>query len=137
MNSSKQLYSLKHDSTRIKMIQEASLDSSSRSGFIIENGLLFGTPEWFNALEIGGIKRHIIEGTILDVSLSGHCDFPEFTLQSKNGKSHWERLGNPNAYVVGDKICITYVEQKYKRPSDISGTIAKCIIDIKTIEYVH
>jgi len=53
-----QIYSLKNDFKRIKMVQEASIDKNSYSGYKIENGLLFGTKEWFTAIDNGIIHKH-------------------------------------------------------------------------------
>lgn len=130
----KQIYTLKNDFRRIKMIQEASLNKNSYSGYKIENGLLFGTKEWFNAIGNGIIPKHIIKGVISRVYMSGHNDYPEFEIESNEGKTTWTREGIDAAYKVGKNIELIYVEQKYKRPTDIIGAISKCVIEIKIAE---
>lgn len=132
--SLKQIYNLKNDSRRIKMVQEASLDKGSRSGLKIENGLLFGTNEWFSAIENGIIPKHVINGIISRVYMSGHNDFPECEIESNKGKTTWMREGIDEAYKVGKRIELIYVEQKFKRPIDILGAISKCVIEIKIAE---
>jgi len=130
----KQIYNLKNDSRRIKIIQEASLDKNSYAGYKTENGLLFGTKEWFNAIEKGMIPIHTIKGIISRVYMSGHNDYPEFEIESNEGKTTWTREGIDAAYKVGSSIELIYVEQKYKRPTDITGAISKCVIEIKIAE---
>lgn len=129
-----QIYNLKDDSLRINMIQEASLDKNSYAGYKTENGLLFGTKEWFNAIENNIIPKHTIKGFICSVYMSGHNDYPEFEIKSGDSKTTWVREGNGAAYKVGKSIELTYVEQKYKRPTDITGAISKCVIEIKIAE---
>lgn len=132
--SLKQIYNLKNDSRRIKMVQEASLDKDSRSGLKIENGLLFGTKEWFSAIENDIIPKHVINGIISRVYMSDHNDFPEFEIESNEGKTTWMREGIDEEYKVGKRIELIYVEQKFKRPIDIIGTISKYVIEIKIAE---
>jgi hypothetical protein len=130
----KQIYNLKNDFIRIKMVQEVSLDKNSYAGYKTENGLLFGSKEWFNAVENGIILKHTIKGFISRVYMSGHNDYPEFEIENNEGKTTWIREGTDKAYKVGKNIELTYVEQKYKRPTDVTGVISKCIIEIKIAE---
>lgn len=129
--SLKQIYSLKNDFGLIKRIQEASLDKNFYAGYKIENGLLFGTKEWFNAIENGIIPKHTNKGLISSVYMSGHNDYPEFEIENNEGKNTWTRKGIDEAYQVGKYIELIYVEQKYKKPTSITGTISKCVIEIK------
>jgi hypothetical protein len=131
MHLLKLIYSLKGDYGQIKMVQEASLDKKSYAGYKMENGLLFGTKEWFDAIEQGIISRHSVKGIISRVYISGHNDYPEFEIENSEGKTIWSKLGYDAAYQVGKSIELIYVEQKYKRPTDITGTISKCVIEIK------
>jgi len=116
------------------MVQEASLNKKNYAGYKIENGLLFGTKEWFSAIENGMISKHIVEGFISRVYMSGHNDYPEFEIENNHGKSTWTREGIDEAYKVGKNIELIYVEQKYKQPTDITGMISKCVIEIKIAE---
>lgn len=130
----KQIYNLKDDFKRIKMVQEASLDKNSYAGYKTENGLLFGTKEWFNAIENGIISKHTVKGFISRVYMSGHNDYPEFEIENNEGKTIWTREGIDEAYKDGKSIELIYVEQKYKRPTDITGAISKCVLAIKIAE---
>lgn len=134
MNQLKEIYNLKNDVNRIKMIQEASLDKSLQSGLKIENGLLFGTKEWFNAIENCIIVKHTVKGIISRVYMSGHNDYPEFEIESNEDKTTWTREGIDKAYKIGKSVELIYVEQKYKRPTDVTGSISKCVIEIKIAE---
>jgi len=66
--------------------------------------------------------------------MSGHNDYPEFEVENSEGKTVWTRLGYDAAYQVGKKVELIYVEQKYKRPTDITGAISKCVIEIRVAE---
>ena len=94
MNLFKSIYNLKGDNSRIKMVQEASLDNKSFAGYKQENGLLFGTKEWFDAIETGKILKNVVRGVITRVYMSGQNDFPEFEVENIEGKTIWTRLGN-------------------------------------------
>lgn len=134
MNSLNEVYNLKEDIERIKNVQQASLDKNSLSGYKIEDGLLFGTIEWFNALESGKILKHVVQGVISRVYTSGHNDYLEFEIENNQGKTTWTRDGNSSAYKVGRNVELTYVKQKYKRPSDISGVYSNSVIQIRISE---
>ncbi len=130
----KQIYNLKDDFRRTKMVQEASLDKNSYAGYKTENGLLFGTKEWFSAIENNIIPKHTVKGFISRVYMSGHNDYPEFEIESNEDKTTWTREGIDESYKVGKSIELVYVEQKYKRPTDVTGVISKCVIEIKIAE---
>ena len=125
MTITKEIYNLKDDKAYIKMVQDASLDKSSTSGLKIENGLLYGTKDWFNAIERGQIITQTISGTISKVYMSGHNDYPEFEIDSNGNKTSWTRKGIDNAYVVGRHVELIYVIQKFKR-----GATTQCVIKI-------
>lgn len=131
MNLLKSIYNIKNDKRLIEIIQEASNDKKSYAGYKIENGLLFGTKEWFDAIEQGIIPKYIIKGVISSVYMSGHNDYPEFEIENSKGKTIWTRVGHDAAYQIGKSIELVYVEQKYKRSTDITGAISKCVIEIK------
>lgn len=113
------------------MVQEASLDKKSYAGYKIENGLLFGTTEWFDAIDNGIILKYLISGSISNIYLSGQNDYTEFEITSDEDKTTWPIKGDNAIYKIGKNITLTYIEQKFKRPSDITGLISKCIISIE------
>jgi len=126
MNQLKEIYNLKNDHDRIKLIQDASADPSRRIGLKIENGLLFGTKEWFNAIDSGIIETHNENGIISKVYLSGHNDYPEFELENNGITTTWTRVGVDDAYVVGKNVEVVFVEQKLK-----DGHIGKSVITVR------
>ncbi len=131
MEKMTEIYNLRNDKRRITSTQNASLNERSDSGLKVQNGLLFGSEEWFVAVETGGIKNHILNGVISKVFTSGHGDFPEFEIETEHGKTSWMRVGLDSEYKVGRKIELTYVEQQYKRPIAVLGPISKCVTQIK------
>jgi hypothetical protein len=131
MNNFRMIYDIRNDSNLITMIQDASLDKESYVGYKIELGLLFGTKEWFDALNDNKISKYVINGIISNIYMLGHNDYPEFEIKNNEGNTIWPRKGNPEEYKVGKNIRLIYIEQKYKRPTSITGVIAKCIIKIE------
>ena len=125
-----EIYNLKHDKLLVKRVQEVSLDPKSSNGFKIEDGLLFGSPEWFHAIEIGKIPSETINGTLSRVYMSGHNDYPEFEVDSDGIKTQWTREGDDSAYVVNRQVKLTYVIQKFKRPISILGPTTKTVLQI-------
>ncbi|MFM7021514.1 MAG: hypothetical protein ACKOXB_00940 [Flavobacteriales bacterium] len=121
----KTVYNLKDDSRRIKLIQETSLDSKSIYGYKIIDNLLFGSKDWFKAIEIGKISTYNVQGIISKLIEAGHNDYPEFELENGDGKFLWTRYGNSKLYVVGKKVEVIFIEQKFKR-----GGESRCIIQI-------
>jgi hypothetical protein len=115
MTELKTVYRLKDDKTRIGILQSASSDSDSSYGLKIQNGLLVGTREWFNAIDSGQIKSVTLHGTITKVFMSGHNDYPEFEVESMGQKTSWTRYGQDEFYKPGKKIELRVVQQKFKR----------------------
>lgn len=121
-----EIYNLKNDVIQIHLIQEASLSKNIAIGLKIENNLLFGSEQWFHAINNGIIQRHVIHGYISNVYMSGHNDYPVFEVTDKDGtKTVWERKGNEGFYIERRGIEIIYVAQKLKM-----GKITNCIIKI-------
>ncbi len=113
------IYDLHHDKRAVKLIQDATLNTED-FGFKQEHGL-FGSREWWQAIEQEMIPMKRIEGIISRVYMSGHNDFPEFEVISAEGKTSWERKGNDRYYVVGKRTKIIHVTQKFKKPLEIRG----------------
>jgi len=125
MSTFKTAYDLKLDTRQIKTVQSASLDPLSRYGYKIENDLLFGTAEWFNALD-----GHVIKGIISKVYMAGMNDFPQFEIESAQGITTWIRTGDDSMYKIGRNVELIYVEQKFKT----DATLRKCVIRINIEE---
>ena len=106
----KNIYSLKDDSHSIKLIQDATLNTE-KYGIVSEHGL-FGSDEWWSAIENKAIELKIIEGLISKVYMSGHNDFPQFDINSNGNVTSWERMGIDDFYKVGAKVKLEYVQVK-------------------------
>ena len=109
------VYDLRDDNRTIKLIQNATLNTKD-FGLKPEHGL-FGSGEWWQAIENGTIPKNVLEGTISRVYMSGHNDFPEVEVTARDGsKTNWGRRGHDKYYVLGKKAKIVYVVQRPKRP---------------------
>jgi hypothetical protein len=121
-----EIYNLKNDAIQIRLIQEVSLSENNRIGLKMENGLLYGSNEWFHAVNNGTIPKCIVHGYISKIYMGGHNDFPEFEVTDLNGvKTVWEKKGNDAFYIEGRGIEIIYISQKFK-----TGNVTNCIIKI-------
>ncbi|WP_276134852.1 hypothetical protein [Polluticoccus soli] len=129
MEQLKETYNLRNDSQHIKAVQAASLHPDFRVGLKMENGLLYGSAQWFEAIENGMIPTHVITGKISKVYMTGHNDFPMFDISDGNNTTEWERRGIDDQYVVGKEVELSYVLQKFKR-----GYTRECVISIKISE---
>jgi len=127
------VYDFEKDKERIKDIQDATLNTID-FGLQIEHGLV-GSDEWWLAIDKGLFSKIVIEGTISRVFMSGHNDYPEFELLTKDGRSNWSRMANTasedDLYVGGRKARITYIEQKFKKSVPGIGIIDKFVLTIE------
>ncbi len=114
------VYDLKEDHEYIRRVQEAILTTTdARDKLVnklkIEKYGLFGSWEWWKAIENGTIPVDFIEGVITRVYMGGHNDFPEFEMDDGQEKTCWERKGKDEMYQVGRKIKIKYYLEKVSR----------------------
>ena len=125
------VYRLKDDKNEIEILQAASSDPKSPNGLKIENGLLVGTDNWFNAIDSGLLEKTTLHGTITKVFMSGHNDWPEFEMDVNGQRTNWTRCGKDDFYKVGKQIELTFVKQKFKRPIDILGPTTDLVTEIR------
>jgi hypothetical protein len=76
-----------------------------------------GTPEWWQAMKDGRIPVFEEEGAITRIFESGHGDWPEFEVSSREGSSRWTRLGDQAPYALGRVVRIRYVRQRSRMKS--------------------
>ena len=111
------VYDLKADHTFISAVQKATLETGDY-GLVPEHGL-FGSPEWWQAINAGVIPTNTIEGVISRVYMSGHNDWPEFEINDGVDKTSWTREVNERKddamYRVGKRVKLKYVKQKFKK----------------------
>jgi len=103
----KQIYSFKKDKRAIRNIQKAT-QRTDNYGVVSDYGL-FGSKEWWAALEQGEIDVYTIVGEISDVYMSGHNDYPQFDVRSNGEVSSWTREGKDKFYKVGNKVKLEYI----------------------------
>jgi hypothetical protein len=125
------VYNFRDDRGAIKRLQEASVDKKSNYGLKVENGLLVGSNEWFQAIDDNIIPKVTLTGIIAKVHMSGHNDWPEFEIKSNEGLSTWTREGEDKLYQVGKLVEIDFVIQKFKRPCDMLGPTTKKVLAIR------
>lgn len=125
------IYKFRDNKEAIERLQEVSSDPKSIHGLKVENELLAGAKEWFLATEDGRIPIETLEGRISKVYMSGHNDYPEFEIESKEGLSTWTKQGHDSLYQVGKLVEIDFVIQKYKRPWDMLGPTTKLVLEIR------
>ncbi len=126
----KTIYRLNNDTSRISDVQRESMRATGKFGYKIENGLLFGSREWFEAIETGAIRKYVVHGVICRVYVTGHNDYAMFDIEDDEGETAWTQFGPSSEYLVGRHVELVYVNQKFKRPSDIIGVSSKCVIEV-------
>ena len=127
------IYDLRHDGDHVAAVQKATL-STTDFGLVPEHGL-FGSDEWWQAVDSGEIPTHVSEGRISRVFMSGHNDYPEFTVggrswtrqTSETTGGTLSRRAKAELFRVGSYARVLYVMQKSKRPD--WGT-HECAIEI-------
>jgi len=91
-------YDLRKDMRHIKHVQKATLETE-RYGIVQDHGL-FGSEDWWQAIQSGALPVQTIKGRISRVYMSGHNDFPEFEVDDGARKTSWERRGKDSLYIV-------------------------------------
>ena len=107
------VYDLAVDNELVAKVQRATLTTSDFG--IIPEVALYGSPEWWQAIEDGRIPPHVIEGEVCDVFTSGESNWPQFEIDSNGQKTVWTRFGNADSYSIGQRVRLRYVVQKAKK----------------------
>jgi hypothetical protein len=107
------VYDLRDDSKYVRQVQEATL---TRAGFGLQPiPALFGSPEWWSALDSAALPLHRVTGTISNVYWGSMGDWPEFKLRNDDGaETTWTRQGDHTRYVEGLRGEAHYVMQLFK-----------------------
>lgn len=127
------IYRFQDDVEGIARIQSVSRDPTSSYGVKMENGLLIGSLEWFDALNTGKLAKTTLWGRITKVYMAGHNDWPEFELEAEGVRTTWPRwasVGQDHWYQVGRRLELTYVLQKFKRPWALTGPTFQQVLEI-------
>jgi len=107
------IYDLAQDKELVSKVQQATMQTKDYG--LVPEVALYGSKDWWEAIEKGVIQKHEIVGTISRVYMSGHNDWPEFEIDSDGEKSSWTRVGSDDFYEVGRRIKLVYVVQKAKK----------------------
>jgi len=135
----KKVYDLREDVETVALIQKASLTTKDR-GLVPEHGL-FGSTEWWWAIDDSVLPIVHVEGLISRVFMSGHNDYEEFEIDSGGELSSWarvtsggkggspERIAKAAMYKVGRAVHLTYVKQRFRQT--LSGIpFSKSVLEI-------
>ena len=107
------VYDLAQDPDTIELVQRATLKSRQ---FGLEPEIaLYGSADWWRAISDGRIPTHTVQGTISQVLMSGHGDWPEFDVDSEGTTTRWARLGAQEFYREGKRVKIEYVLQRRRK----------------------
>ncbi|MFU8829938.1 MAG: hypothetical protein ACNA8P_10975 [Phycisphaerales bacterium] len=107
------IYDLAADKNMISKVQEATLETEEYG--LVPDVALFGTADWWIAIDSGKIPRHVLTGTISHVFDTERGGWPEFEVESDAGRTRWTALGNERHYREGRRVKIEYVVQKAKK----------------------
>lgn len=106
-------YDLADDLETVALIQRATTQTEDFG--LVPEVALFGSLEWWNAVDDGRIPLQEVTGMITRLFTSGHRDWPEFELDSRGSKTRWTRVGDQSAYKEGKQVRIEFVLQKARK----------------------
>jgi hypothetical protein len=113
------LYARWDDSLGIKRIQDATLNTKDY-GILPEHGL-FGSPEWWAAVEGGDLPIHTVRGIICDLAMESMNDWPTFKILCDDGTvtRSVTREALPmradDLYQIGRGVIWQYVHVRHKK----------------------
>ena len=135
-----QVYDLHHDAKLIRDVQHATLHRDD-AGLVPENGL-FGSDEWWTAIENGVIPTIEINGVITSVFMSGHNDYAEFEINDADSKTSWARQVSATLdktltdedkwrlYSEGNPVRLQYANQRFKKTFPGCSEFDRCVLSI-------
>lgn len=107
------IYDLADDHELVEKVQSATLTTTDFG--IVPEVALYGSQEWWQAINDGRIPQHVIDGVICDVFTSGESNWPQFEIDCNGHKTVWTRFGNPQLYEIGQRVKLAYVVQRPKK----------------------
>ena len=94
------VYRLADDSKKIRDVQRARTKTEEYG--VEPTPALFGSPQWWEAVQDGALPTGWVHGSIDRPIWSGMNDFPEVEIQDASGKiSTWIRYGDVTQYSKG------------------------------------
>ena len=112
------MYDLQKEEKYIQDVQKATLHTENY-GVLVENNLLFGTKEWFEAIRVGKVKIFKIDGVITNTRWIGqNNDTEEFEITNNlnSEKDWWNTRGKSSFYKIGKRVKLSYIMTKPKKP---------------------
>jgi hypothetical protein len=110
-----QLYDLAAQTKLIAQMQETSL---TREDIGLAADPLVASPEWWDAIERGALRRHDITGVITGEWWGSMADWPEFELRDGEGRlTTWTREGDARRFAPGLEARVVFVEHPWKNPT--------------------
>jgi hypothetical protein len=113
------LYALWDDSVGVKRVQDATLNTKDY-GIVSEHGL-FGSPEWWSAIEKGELTVYTVRGVICDLVMESMNDWPVFKILTDAGsvtksitREHLP-LRADDHYQIGRNVIWQYVHVRHKK----------------------
>jgi hypothetical protein len=127
------IYELRSDEKRVRQIQEETVQDDGLS----TAPYLFGSEEWWAAVEADSIKRRTVEGTITEAPPTSMSDPQQFRMRMTDGAElTGVRHGDPTRYVEGLRVWLEYVT--VQRSADAPSELATADVVIAVwIEHSH
>ena len=127
------VYDLRRDTEHVAKVQRATL-TTPNFGLEPTHGM-FGSPEWWEALDSGKLPRRTLRGEIARVYMGSVNDWPEFEMRADDGTlSSWSQHANEPAlaeyYRVGRPVELDYVLQR-TRPASGMGPELKVVVAVR------
>jgi len=130
------IYELRAHRKHVQRVQEESAKNPSYG--LSTTPYLFGSKEWWAAIDAGSIERRRLEGTITDAQPTSMADVPDFQMLTQDGyELTGTRHGDPTRYVKGLRLRLEYatLERSPEAPPEL-GTTDDVIIAV-WIEHSH
>lgn len=107
------VYDLANDKRTVALTQEATLNSED--GGLVSDVALFGSPEWWSAIERGVISLNVVEGKVVGVSSIERGGWPEIKIDSDGEVSTWSALGFFDKCTLNMGIRIEFVVERFRK----------------------
>ena len=121
------VYDLSMDEETVALIQRAT--TTTKNFGVVPEVALFGTREWWNAVDVGDIQKHTVMGIIGRVFTGVNRDWPEFEVIGEEGTTQWTQLGDSQHYQVGAEVRVEYIFQRLRNPA-MAGVKQKQVLRV-------
>jgi hypothetical protein len=112
------VYDLRDNRRYVESVQHATVN---RPGYGLDpHPALFGTKEWWEAVDDGRIPSRVELGVVADVWWGSMGDWPEWRFRSAEGQeTTWTREGDHTRYVTGLRARIRVATVRWKPDSPV------------------